>query len=750
GGVNSFGFGGTNAHAVLSSAPQMEGCCKASSASPEIWTVSARSPAALVEAAKRDAEWLTHAKNFAELAATVRSRRSHHSHRVAVVADDAASAAEKLMAFSAGSSPAGLFVGQAPLQPPPVAIVFSGQGTQWPGMARDLFQINPRFRATCEELDAIMRPAWGRSLIEEILRGDETVYQSDIGQPVLFALQIGVYRLYIDEGITPAMVFGHSFGEVAAAHACGALTLADAAKVIVERAKALELTNGAGVMAAVGISEAEAQVYLKRFPNWLSIAAFNSDNDLTLAGDEASVRAVVDDATKQGRFARSLPFPYAFHSQAVEGCRDVFTRAIEGLPAKPPEIPFVSTVIARELVNEIPDDKYWWRNLRQPVRFADATRRAVELGAKVFLEVGPHPGLVRYVKQVVGAAPEFTVLGSLKRNESGPQCITESLATLHVAGVRIHWKKPVLSRHVSVPKYPWQRQQFWAESEDSRQRRLAPPTHPLLGNREPAPAKQWEACLSSDQFPYLADHGFRGRAVFPAAGHIELMLAAAAEGSFADPIGLADVNFERILWADQPHEVRTSFDANSRRLTVSARAVGDAGRGWELCSRSVRWAADASGHSPERSLARPAGIQTVSVEELYARFERGGNHYGPQFRTVRNIGKANGELWADVSLDPAHQSEASHYYLHPALLDGVFQTVLAATPVDEERESMFLPVRIERIEWRRRAGASVACRIRNVHIQDVRWFADIDVFTPEGEWIATLAGCCCVKKPQEA
>src|SRR5207302_2702691 len=123
-------------------------------------------------------------------------------------------------------------------------------------------------------------------------------------------------------------------------------------------------------------------------------------------------------------------------------------------------------VIAGELTGP-PDDKYWWRNLRQPVRFAEATQRAQELGAKVFLEVGPHPGLVRYVKQVLGEASDCLVLGSLRRNESGPQCFAESVAALHIAGVRIDWKGGGASRHVSFPTYPWQRQSFWAESEDS-------------------------------------------------------------------------------------------------------------------------------------------------------------------------------------------------------------------------------------------------------------------------------------------
>jgi acyl transferase domain-containing protein/acyl carrier protein len=757
GGVNSFGFGGTNAHAVLSSPPPAaRPKVVTARLGPEVWTVSARSPAALAAAVMADAEFLATAEpaRFAELAAAVCGRRSHHPHRVAVVADDAGEAAEKLRAVAAGGAmPAGVAAGQALLHAPPVALVFSGQGTQWPGMGRDLFRANPRFRATCEELDAVMRPSWGRSLVDELLRGDEALYQSDIGQPVLFAIQAGVYRLYADAGVRPAVVFGHSFGEVAAAHASGALTLAAAATVIVERAKALELTRGAGVMAAVGLSEAEAEPFLAAYHGRLSIAAFNSPVDLTLAGDEEAVTASVAAVAKQGRFARVLPFPYAFHSAAVERCRDVFADAVRGLPATRPSTPFVSAVTGAELTDSVPDEEYWWRNLRQPVRFAAATRRAAELGAKVFLEVGPHPGLVRYVRQVLGDAADVLVIGSLRRNEPGPRCLAESLATLHAFGVRVDWVSAGGSPgpYASFPKYPWQRQSYWAESEASRHARLTAPTHPLLGVRESGPGREWETCLSAAAYPYLLDHGFRGRAVFPAAGHLELMVAAAAGGSFADSVGLDDVRFDRPLWVDRPHVVRTALDPGSRRLTVSAQAVGE-GAAWEAYSRGVHRAVDTTGAGgPARGgHAPPADAIPVSPDGLYTRFERAGHHYGPSFRTVRRLWARGAELWAEVVLPDSLRPEAGRYYLHPALLDGVLQSVLLATPVDEEREAMFLPVAADRVEWRRGAGPAVVCHVHDVYVQDVRWFADIDLFTPAGEWVATLTRCCCVKKPQEA
>lgn len=748
GGVNSFGFGGTNAHAVLSSAPASKPAAQARvESNPTIWTISARSSTALEESIRADAELLEvqPAEQLPALAAAVQQRRSHHAQRVAVVASNPLDIAKTLRA---GAGQPGYFAGQVGTSAPPVAVVFTGQGTQWPGMARDLFQQNAAFKASVEELDAIMRPHWGRSVVDDILRGDDSVFRSDIGQGILFVLQVGVYRLFRDAGLQPMLVFGHSIGEAAAAYASGALNIEDAVRVIVERARVQEMTRGSGAMAAVGISEEAAQPLLAEHAGHLWIAAVNSPTDLTLAGDADNVKAAVESLSKNGTFARMLPFPYAFHSPKMDICYDSFMPSVKHIKPKATTIPYISTVSGRERPGESLDPDYWWRNLREPVSFLPAVKRAAELGAKLFLEIGPHPGLFRYIHQSLGG--NAAVVATLKRKEDALRNLAESTAALHVNGVKLDWRAigGGVAPHVELPKHPRHAVTCWNEGEESR-RRLTAPTHVLLGLREPGHAKVWEACITSDQFPYLADHGFRGRAVFPAAGHIELMLAAVAEGSFANPVGISDINFDRILWADAAHVVRTTFDPVSRRLSISAKPLAD-DRGWEVCSRSVKWAVDDSGHLPDQSLVRPAATTAILPEDMYARFESGGNHYGPQFRTIHKMDTSNGELWAEVELHDESAADADRYYMHPALLDGVFQSVLAITPVDEERDAMFLPVRIERLEWRRRAGAKVTCHVRNLHIQDVKWFADIDVFAPDGEWIATMEGCCVVKKPQES
>jgi polyketide synthase 12/epothilone polyketide synthase D len=755
-GINSFGFGGTNAHAVLSSVPRRQSAaafCRNGSGSPMrplVWTVSARFKDALEEAALRDADFLQQVTlgegdtGVTDYCATVQRRRSHHSHRLAVVVDDAATAAQCLRKWAGGQAGEGVFVGKAPHVAQAPVFVFSGQGTQWPGMAQDLFATEPLFRAVFEQFDQLMRPHWGRSLIDVLRSSDDSVFQTDVGQPLFFALQVGVVRLLGQWGIRPAAVLGHSIGEVAAAHVAGALSEEAAAWLVVERSLAQELTRGTGGMAAVGISAQEAAELLPAHQGRLHIAAVNSPSQVTLAGDVDRIETVVRELADRGKFARVLALPYAYHTPCMDMVRERFLASVAGLAPKPSTVRYISTVTGTAVPCAELGVEYWWHNLRQPVQFLQAVQHALTAGHQLFVEIGPHPALVRYVKEIIDAmAATGAALGTLRRQENAVQCLRETVAALHVRGVAIDWA--LLSggdgRHRMVPRYPWQKQRFWAEAEDARRMRLDGPEHPLLGTPLTGPALAWQNDVSVTSHPYLADHALDGKAVFPAAAFVELLVAAVARAQRDAAIELNDVHFERVLWIDHPCLVQTALENRGRTATVKVRPMGGE---WHSHSRARGRTIKPT---PRADRVRiPDDLALISVGELYARFERSGHLYGPSFRALRWAGTKDGEYWGRLTLAPEMHADTANYFLHPALLDAALQLTLSSVPVDEEREAMYLPIAVDRFLWLRPGGHDAVCRIHNVHQQDVRWYADIELYMPEGDLIAALDRCCCLKK----
>ncbi|TMG97907.1 MAG: acyltransferase domain-containing protein, partial [Betaproteobacteria bacterium] len=428
-----------------------------------------------------------------------------------------------------------------------VVFVFSGQGGQWPGMGRELFEHVSLVRATIERFDALMRPKWGHSLAERFTARDDSIFQSDVGQPVLFALQVALARLLESWGFVPACVLGHSLGEIAAAHIAGALSEQDVADLIVERSRAQERTRGAWRMAAIGVSEDEARELLAPYRGAIHIAALNAPTQLTLAGEAAAVEELAATLTERGRFARVLPLPYAFHSPAMDVVQDDFLSAVSHVGARAATIPYLSTVTGGDLPGEALGPDYWWRNLRQPVQFAAAVRNALSRGHRTFVEIGPSPSLVRYIDEILAAEHVAgTALGTLKRDAPAMQCMLESVAKLHVRGVAVQWERLSTgdAPHQPFPSYPWQRQRFWTESPDARALRLSGPSHPLLGTLKRGANPAWLSDIGPHTHAFLGDHRLDDRAVFPAAGYVELLLAAVAQGSKESALELSDVRFE--------------------------------------------------------------------------------------------------------------------------------------------------------------------------------------------------------------
>lgn len=749
-GVNSFGFGGTNAHAVLVSAPATKvPLTTAPSGSPCVWTLSGRSKDALRDVAMRDAAFVADdAGSLRDLASVIQTRRDHHPHRLAVVARDKDHLRHTLENIANGVNSSDVIAGDARSDATDVAFVFSGQGAQWAGMGRDLADLSPVARETLERLAALMRPRWGRDLLQLMHDPGDSIFRTEIGQPLLFALEVALARVLQSWGMHPKWVLGHSAGEIAAAHICGALSEKDAVHLVLERAFAQERTCGAFAMVAAGLREDEAEALLAPYGGAIEVAAVNSATQMTLAGQIDAVRAVARTLESEGRFVRVLPLSYAFHTGAMDGIRDDLLEALGDLHPCAATVPYMSTVTGSEVQGESLGAEYWWRNLRRPVRFADAIRSVLSHGPTSFIEIGPHGALVRYIDEILregnmaGAA-----VGTLKRDRPAQECLQEMLAQLHVRGIPVDWRRCNRgdAGHRPFPTYAWQRQRFWAESPDARALRLESPSHPLLGRLERGAARTWQSDIGMHTHPLLSDHVLDGKAVFPAAGYVELLLAAAG-GDASKPVALRDVRFERVLRLEQTQLVQTSVDARTSAVRISAQPADQSGP-WQSHAAAQIFEIGVPG--PGRALAAiPDDAESLDIDALYARFAQAGHAYGSRFRTLRSAARWRDELWGRVALDPASTGDADAWRLHPALLDGALQLTLASVPYDPERDSLFLPVHIERIEWLRPAGRELICRLFNVHHQDVRSYADVELFTLQGELLATLRRCCCLKKQQ--
>ncbi|HWE34976.1 MAG TPA: amino acid adenylation domain-containing protein, partial [Isosphaeraceae bacterium] len=465
-GVSSFGFGGTNAHLVLEAAPAAIARPAAPGAGPLVLPISARHPESLRDLAqsyRNLPESGDDSPSLGDLAFTAATRREHHDHRLAVVAEDRAGLIAGLDAFLRGERHPGFATGRvAPTRTPDVVFVFSGQGAQWPGMGRALLD-EPAARAMLERCDEALRTRSGWSLLEAIAAG--ALGGTDVSQPVFCAVQIALAALWRSWGIEPAAVVGHSLGELAAAHVAGALGLEEALRIALERGRLMARVAGLGKTLATGLAPDEAARVVAGSAGRLALAAVNGPRSTTISGDPEAIDALLRDLDRDGVFARELPVPCAFHGPQMDPLRPELAASLADLRPRAEDVPIVSAVTGRPIAGMALDASYWGRNLREPVRFADAISALADAGREVFLEVGPHPGLSSSIADVARARGRTaTVLGSLRRDDGGRAPLLRSLATLWALGRPVAWPAVVApGRCVPLPRYPWRRERHWLE-----------------------------------------------------------------------------------------------------------------------------------------------------------------------------------------------------------------------------------------------------------------------------------------------
>jgi acyl transferase domain-containing protein len=681
-GVNSFGFGGTNACVLLGRAPPVRAKRQAASGPMPPLLLSARSAAALADLAATWRERLAGAGK-AEAAALARGAARHRDllpHRLAVRGADGAALAA---ALDAPGRAQGVAVQGA------ICFVFSGNGAQHAGMARDALAHSRAFRRGLEAADAALAPLLGwspRARIEAGVTAEELA-ATDVAQPLIFAIQVAMLPALAAQGIRPAMVLGHSVGEVAAAHAAGLLTLAAASRLVVARSRHQHARRGDGRMAALNARADEAEALIEASgvgvgagaAARVEIAAFNAPAALTLAGP-AEALARIGEAAEARRFAFvPLDLDYAFHSAAMEPVRDGLLAELADLDCGAPTLPMFSTVTGAALGAGEADAAYWWRNLREPVRFEAALRAALAQGARLFLEIGPHPVLQSYLRETARAAGlETANLASLsKRDAEGVDPFPAIADRAFAAGADPRegpaFAGPGVRR---LPLTPFARHRFHHAATPESARLLDPvEDHRLLGFRRGAEPGVWTRALDTALEPWLADHRLGADAVMPAAGMLEMALAACrARHPEAAALEVAEFRILRLLLleADRAREVRCTLEAEGAfRLESRPRLTEEP---WTLHALGeVRAATPAALVADDIA---PAAGAVLQGEALRGRAAALGLVYGPAFAAVTQV-EADG-VRARVALGlPEAAPPDADFLLHPSRLDGALQGLFA-------------------------------------------------------------------------
>jgi myxalamid-type polyketide synthase MxaE and MxaD len=766
-GVSSFGFGGTNAHAVLERAPASP-AASSSRRRALVLPLSARSPEALVRLAASYAELVREDDAaLADICATAATRRLHHKHRLAVVGETGEELADRLTVFTRGRRVAGLHATSGPVDSRRLVFVFSGQGSQWPGMARDLMHW-PAFRESLETCDALFARHARWSLLRELESVDgERLARTEIAQPAIFAVQVALCALLRSHGVTPDAVLGHSVGEIAAAYIAGALGLEDAVALVGHRGRIMDAAHGRGGMLSAALRFEDARRLVDELAPRLSLAALNGPESVALSGGADAISEALELLRTRGVAAQRIPVEYAFHSTQMDACGTDLAEAVAALPAVAPVIPLFSTVYGARVAGQALAAEHWRRNVCDTVRFAPAVQAAAEEGFDVFVEIGPHASLVRNIEDVLrDAGKPAAVHATMRKQQSADTTVASVLAALYSHGRSIAWQGLFADAGAGVhlPSFPWKRDRYWAEFVEQASSPNGSPRdgHVLLGAHTElvhAPGSHvWSANVDVGTIDGLGLAPGDARRL-PAGATLEMLLSAAAAISPERPHALSELRIEgsATVGGDgvelQLHA--SSEHAGRRNLSLHARSIGDSGTGDWTLHASAGLPAGAR-VVPRRGRESLDALQSVCTEPLDpAAFQalvalRGSG--GSDYQLVRELRRKGEHALARLRLPEAVKRTATPYAFHPLLLEACLHVPLASE-VLAEGSGRWSVSSIERVVVHGslgtsghgtapalRGGASFWVHAEVAHVDEGGVDADVRLFDDSGTAVLELLG----------
>ncbi len=713
-GVSAFGMSGTNAHVVLTNySPSIENRNgrrnntisertqqfkdtkhEKRNEKPQLLVISAKTEQALLEQTNHYRNWLTqhHEVPLASIAHTAGVGRRHMEQRLAMVVRSHQEAEQLFDRIYRSDNQQGVHIGQA--QPSSVvAWQFTGQGSQYHGMAAELYETQLKFREVLDDCEAMMQDLSGQSLLEVLWQEETLLNRTEWTQPALFAIQRGLAELLISWGLQPDVVLGHSVGQYAAACVAGVMDWEQGFRLICERGRLIgELPTG-GSMAAVFAAYEKVESMVAEHSG-ISVAAQNGLHTV-ISGETAIVDVITQQFSEEGVRFKKLNTSHAFHSHLMEPALEAFTRFADSLDFQPARIPLICNVTGQLIGNEqILDGTYWANHIRKTVRYADSIASLQEMQASFLLELGPQPVLTGMARSIWRGSQSALVC-CLDKDIDDEVVLLDAVGQGYVQGIAPDFNQlnPKHSKqNLLLPTYPFQRQRYWGPAKPKAAQAISHSTHPLLGEKCSLAGLtdeiRFEKVIEPDSPPWLTDHEVMGSIVFPGAGFIDLALAV------QPAIELKEIVFEQPLRLQGRTRIQSVLRAdNESGKSLQVYASLEQTENWTRCFRSTVVKSESSQPPPINLQGILANLtETAEIDQFYGLLGSLGLNYGPAFRVIKSLKFSTEFVVAELQ----SMGDLRGYTIPPTLLDGAFHS-LAAGLLRENADDLFLPVGIERV-----------------------------------------------------
>ncbi len=739
-GVNSFGFGGTNAHVVMGNGETRrrgdeamgrwgdeamrrwgdeamgrwgDGAIEQELLPLHLLTISAKSKSALQDLAQSYQVLLQDTdESLADICVATQRQRSHFNYRLSCISKSTQQLHKQLTAFTSGKEITGLKVSTVNSQAKKICWLFTGQGSQYVGMGQQLYNTQLVFREALNCCAAILESYLDRPLLDIIFTQSNSNCNSDrqleinrtiYTQPAIFALEYALAQLWLAWGIKPDYVAGHSIGEYVAACIAGVFSLADGLKLVAHRGLLMEELPSSGGMLAIFSSQVEVAELIANYNQEVIIAAINSDRNIVIAGNSQTLEIIKAKLAQIDISSTLLDVSHAFHSPLMKPMLQDFSKIAAEITYTAPQIPLVSNVTAQLAKLDITNPNYWVEHIIQPVKFADSFQFLLQQGVDIFLEVGAKPILANIGKTILSTQTNYSplLLTSLAHQQDDWQVILNTVAQLYHQGIKIDWQafnRNCDSQGVKLPTYPFQRQRywwdrakFWTETSSNQQ-----PLHPLLGNPLTLAGTsqiRFQGQIEANSPEYLSDHRLESAIVFPATAYLEMALAA---GRYIYPdcnLRLEQFLIKQPLILEDTTQLQTVLSPGSDsvyRVQIFSCASGSD----EFILHSEVEVKRCDRLRNNLDLAQlQSSLQPYSdIADYYQTLSKQGLNYGISFQGIKQIWQGEREALGYIQLPDNLIDRANHYQLHPALLDACLQLIGTVT---ESHSGVYLPVGME-------------------------------------------------------